>query len=72
MVVILFGGSLLSSILPDSLQKYVSYTPLGLYQTVLKLDVTGMDVLKTSVISLVWIVVICGIGLWKFRKTELK
>ena len=72
MVVILFGGSLLSSILPDSLQKYVSYTPLGLYQSVLKLDVTGMDVLKTSVISLVWIVVICGIGLWKFRKTELK
>lgn len=72
MVVILFGGNLLTSILPDGLQKYVNYTPLSLYKSVLKLDVTGMDILKTSIIGLIWTVAICGIGLWKFRKTELK
>ena len=72
LVAILFGGNMLIAILPGKLLKYVDYTPLRLYRQVLKLDVTGMDMLKTSVISLIWIVLICGIGLWKFRKTELK
>lgn len=71
-VAILFGGNLLTVILPDNVLKFVNYTPLGLYKQVLNLDVEWADIWKTGCISLVWTAIICGIGLWKFKRTELK
>lgn len=71
-VAILFGGNLLAMVLPESILRIINYTPLGLYKQVLKLDVQWADIGKTSCVSLVWIAIICSIGLWKFKKTELK
>lgn len=69
---IAFGFTIIVSVLPDSLVKLVTYTPIGLYHKVLKLDVSLGDIFKTSFISIIWIIVICMAGLWKFKKTELK
>lgn len=69
---ILFGGNLLASILPESMMKIFNYTPLGLFNQVLKLDVSWSDMLLTACISLIWTILICGLGYLKFRKTELK
>ena len=71
-VAILFGGNLLVMVLPESILRIINYTPLGLCKQVLKMDVQWADIWKTSCISLVWIAIICSIGLWKFKKTELK
>lgn len=67
-----FGFTVIASVLPDSLVKLINYTPIGLYHNVLKLDVSWYDIFKTSFISIIWIIVICVSGLWKFKKTELK
>lgn len=69
---ILFGGNMLASIAPDHILKVINYTPLGLYKQVLDLHVSWMDMIKTGCISMVWFAVICGIGLWSFKKSELK
>ena len=69
---ILVGGNLFAMILPDAVMKIMNYTPLGLYKQVLKLDLQWTDIWKTSFVSLVWIVIIYGIGLWKFQRVELK
>lgn len=71
-VAILFGGNLLAAIVPENIIKIFSYTPLGLYNQVLKLDVQWSDMWMTVGISLIWTVLICGLGYLKFRKTELK
>lgn len=71
-VSILFCGNLLTLIVPESIKKIINYTPLGLYNQVLKRDVQWGDICRTSCVSLIWIAVICSIGLWKFKKTELK
>lgn len=70
--IIAFGGTMMVNILPDKAAKYIKYTPLYLPQNVLKYDVVWRDILKTSVISLIWIVVILGFGMWRFCKAELK
>lgn len=69
---IAFGFTIIVSILPDSLVKLITYTPIGLYHNVLKLDVSWSDIFKTGFISIIWIIVICMAGLWKFKKIELK
>lgn len=71
-VAILFGGNMLATVLPDSLLKILNYTPLRLYTQVLDLHVEWMDMIRTGCISMAWFVVICGIGLWSFKKSELK
>lgn len=72
LVSVLFGGSLLARLLPEKYISVINHTPLGLYERVLKLDVSWEDMGKTCFWSLVWIVMIGGIGLWKFKKMELK
>lgn len=69
---LLFGGNLLASVLPEQMIKFLHYTPLGLYNLVSKLDVQWSDMLLTVGISLVWTLLICGLGYLKFRNTELK
>lgn len=69
---IMFGGTMLIKFLPDNAVKYVKYTPLHLPQNVLKYDIVWNDILKTGLISLVWIVIILGFGIWRFHKAELK
>ena len=69
---IAFGFKMVTSILPESLENIINYTPAGLCYQVLKLDVTFSDIIRTSCISVIWIIVICAAGLWKFRKAELK
>lgn len=71
-VAVLFGGNLLASIVSDRVLQVINFTPFGLYKQVLKMDVEWADIWRTCGISLVWIVIICGIGLWRFQKTELK
>lgn len=71
-VAILFGGNIIASIAPESIIKIINYTPLGLYNQVLDIYVEWEDILRTSALSLVWTAVILGIGLWKFKRTELK
>lgn len=71
-VAILFGGNLLASVVPESVITVINHTPLGLYNQVLKLDVQWADIGRTSLLSLLWIGMICGIGLWRFQRTELK
>lgn len=69
---ILFGGNLLASVASEGVRTVISYTPLGLYNRVLKLDVSWSDIWLTAGISLIWIGIICTVGYLKFRKTELK
>lgn len=69
---ILFGGNLLASIASEGVRAVISYTPLGLYNRVLKLDVSWSDIWLTAGISLIWIGIISMVGYLKFRKTELK
>lgn len=69
---ILAGGNLFAMFLPDAVMKIINYTPLGLYKQVLKLDLQWTDIWKTSFVSLAWIVIIYGIGLWRFQRVELK
>ncbi len=71
-VAVLFGGNLLAAIASENIIKVVNYTPLGLYNQVLRPDVQWTDIWKTSCVSLIWTALICGVGLWKFKKTELK
>jgi len=72
MVVILVGGNFLATVLPESILQYLSYTPLRLMQNVLKYDLTWRDIGMTSLLSILWIVAVLGVGIWKFRRTELK
>lgn len=69
---IAFGFKMVTSILPESLENIINYTPVGLCYQVLKLDVTFNDIIRTSCISVIWIIIICAAGLYKFKKTELK
>lgn len=69
---VLFGINLLASVLSEDIIKIISYTPLGLYQRVLKLDVTWFDICQTAGISLIWIIFLWIVGYLKFQKTELK
>lgn len=69
---ILFGGNLLASIVSEGIREVINYTPLGLYNRVLKLDVQWTDIWLTAGISLIWLGIICTVGYLKFRKTELK
>lgn len=71
-VSILIGGNLLAAVVPESVVKMLSYTPLLLYTHALKLDVSWTDIGITTVLSLLWIIMICTAGYLKFRKTELK
>lgn len=71
-VAILVGGNLLATIATENMETILNYTPLGLYNQVLKLDVSWADMGRTAGISLLWIVMICIIGYLRFRKTELK
>lgn len=72
LLVIVFGVRMFELLLPEALRQYICYTPLGLYMEVLKTDIGWTDIIKTGSIGIVWTVVICGIGLWNFRKTELR
>lgn len=69
---ILLGGNLLASILSEDIIRILNYTPLGLYQHVLKLDVTWFDICQTIVISFIWTIFFWAVGYLKFKKTELK
>lgn len=66
------GFTVISRLLPESLSGIINYTPAGLYNQVLKLDVKFSDIIKTTLISIAWIIAICTAGLWKFKKIELK
>ncbi len=71
-IVVAIGFNILSSVLPEPLANIINYTPAGLCNQVLDIDVTFGDIIKTICISIIWIVLICTAGLWKFRKAELK
>lgn len=71
-VAILFGGNLLAAVLPESIISVLNNTPLGLYKQVMRTDVCWADIWKTSCISLIWTIVLGSIGIWKFKRTELK
>lgn len=72
MIAIVFGVRMIELLVPQALQEYLSYTPLGLYGEVLTVHVEWADMIRTGCLGLVWTAVICGIGLWNFKKTELK
>lgn len=69
---VLIGGNLLATIVSEGVRKVINYTPLGLYNRVLKLDVQWTDIWLTAGISLIWLGIICTVGYLKFQKTELK
>lgn len=69
---VLFGGNLLASVVSEPIRDMINYTPFGLYNRVLKLDVAWTDIWLTAGISLLWIGIITTIGYLKFRKAELK
>ncbi len=69
---IAIGFNIITSVMPEPLLKIISYTPAGLCQQVLELNVSYSDIIKTSCISVVWIIAICAAGLWKFKRAELK
>lgn len=71
-VVILFGGNFLAMLLPENVQTIMNYTPFRLYSQVLSQAVQWADIWRTACLGLIWIAVICGITLWKFKRTELK
>lgn len=69
---ILFAGNLLAQVASEKVRTVISYTPLGLYSRVLRLDVSWTDICLTAGMSLIWLAIIYTIGYLKFRKTELK
>lgn len=75
LIAILVGGNLLAmlmSSMPENVQNIISYTPLQLNQHVLKTDVNWNDIISTGLISLLWIAAVCGIGIYHFKRDELK
>lgn len=72
LVAVLVGGNLLKTVMPEKFLKVLNFTPLGMYNRVLELDVGWADIGETCFLSLVWIIIIGGIGLWKFKRTDLK
>jgi len=66
------GFTLIRGVLPESLVKIINYTPAGLFERVLKLDLSWSDIIVTSCVSIAWIIITGVAGLYKFKTTELK
>ena len=69
---ILFGGRMVTLLLPEAAINWINLTPLGLYQRVLTLDVSAEAILQTCLLGILWTTAICCIGWWKFKRTGLK
>lgn len=69
---IALGFTIITKALPASFSSILNYTPVCLSSQVLKLDVGWNDIIKTSLVSIIWIIVINTAGLLKFKKTEVK
>ncbi len=72
MIALVFGVRIIELLVPQALQEFLCYTPLGLYREVLTVHVEWADMIRTGCLGLVWTAAICGIGLWNFKRTELK